>query len=533
MRQGGPTPLPAVAPAPAPAVASVPASADRVASPTAILVAVAVAVLAVILAIVDGLRPMSVATEITLLVLSLSCAVLAGIGVVGGYRQRAGRVRRMYVGTWYLIWSEVIFVLGALAWRTPQTTGVARQIAQASVVGALLVLGVGLVAWTVGYLLGPGRLAVAAGRRLASVVAPNGGYRLRSPLVLGCLLGISLAGRVGQILTDQLGYTADAARLVSTPAATGQLLALMVQCGQFAVLVAAIDFTRNRDLGRRLRLVVLLAVEVGMGVLDGMRQDFILTVLALAVVFAVARTFPWRFLVAALLLFILVYTPYNNAYREVVRGDTRLTSLQAITVAPTVLRQTLTGISPGETVRGSFELLVQRLRTIDSVAIVVQRTPDEVPYKPATDMIAAPVIGLVPRFVWPEKPVFDVGYRFNQEYYGAAHNMYSSAAVTPQADLYRRGGLLVVVGGMLLLGMAARLVDRTLHPAHDLRLTVLFVPLFSLLIKSETDVISLLSSVPTQIVCAVLIARVSFTGPCHPPDTPADSRRVIHSAAAS
>ena len=486
--------------------------------PAAVITAMAFGALAAALMLADGVRSTSTASEITWLVAILLCLVLAGLGAVGGYRRRAVRIRWMYVGPWYLIWFGVTFVLGALAWRTQPTS--TNPIMQTSVVGALMVLGVGLVAWAAGYLLGPGRLAVAAGRRLAAVVAPEGSWQLRSPAVIWCLFWISVAARAVQILTDQFGYTGNAERLVSTPAATGQMLGLAGQCGQFAVLVAAIDFVRNRDSRRRWRLLVLLAFEVLVGALDGMRQDFILTVLGLIVVFAVAGAFPWRSLLAAVLLFVVVYTPYNSAYRTMVRGDERLTSLQAVSVAPSVLRRTLLEGSSRETVDGSVEVILQRLRLVNSVAIVVQRTPEQVPYKPVTELLAAPVVGIVPRFVWPDKPVFDGGYRFAQEYYGASSTTYSSAAVTPQGDLYRRGGLLVVVCGMVVLGMAARLVDRTLHPSRDLRLAVLFVPIFVLLIKSEADVGALAASVPTHLAFAVLIARVSFARRRDEPGTP-------------
>ena len=66
-----------------------------------------------------------------------------------------------------------------------------------------------------------------------------------------------------------------------------------------------------------------------------------------------------------------------------------------------------------------------------------------------------PVLGFIPRSVWPTKPVLAAGYEVLQEYYGMPASVHSSVAVTPYGDLYRRGGVAVVIAGMLVLACSS------------------------------------------------------------------------------
>ena len=67
--------------------------------------------------------------------------------------------------------------------------------------------------------------------------------------------------------------------------------------------------------------------------------------------------------------------------------------------------------------RQSAGYLAQRIRTIDSPAIIMQRTPAQIPYSNPAQLVISPVIDLIPRILWPGKPILTVGYQISQEYY--------------------------------------------------------------------------------------------------------------------
>ena len=122
----------------------------------------------------------------------------------------------------------------------------------------------------------------------------------------------------------------------------------------------------------------------------------------------------------------------------------------------------------------------------------------------------APALGLVPRAIWPSKPIQVSGYQFNQEYFGQSATIYSSSAVTPIADFYRYGGWLVVVLGMFLFGAALRAVDLVVRIEDDPRMLYVLLALFPLVIKWESDMVSLISGLIMGFIAAAVAARIAF-----------------------
>ncbi len=253
-----------------------------------------------------------------------------------------------------------------------------------------------------------------------------------------------------------------------------------------------------------------MTIQILLGVLSGGKQYFLVAVVALAVVMATRGRFPWRSLLVALVLFVAVVVPFVTSYRHSVRTSRNsLAVSDGIVTAPEVLRATLNK-DPQDQLTWSLDYLGLRIREIDMFAVMVQMTPGYYPYEPARDYLAAPVLGVVPRLLWPSKPVLDSGYRFAARYLAVSGGTYTAAAVPPAADLYGHGGVVVVVMGMFALGALARLVDRTLHPGRDLRLAIIYFPLFLTLTKSEADITSLIASLPVQLLTAVVVCRLAF-----------------------
>lgn len=217
---------------------------------------------------------------------------------------------------------------------------------------------------------------------------------------------------------------------------------------------------------------------------------------ALLLTYSVARgTFPMRFVAFGVAAFILVVMPFVTTYRVDVRGQ-GLDFGAAIQTAPTVAR-TSTGFGQAGS---SSEQLRLRLREIDNFAVVVQKTPRSIAYRPLDDFVQAPVMGVIPRAVWPDKPVFAVGYEFARQYYGQDRGTYSSAATTPQGDLWRHGGLSALLVGMVAMGLGVRYLDGALRPERDFRALFFVLAFFPLVVKWELDVVSFLLSLVGLVV---------------------------------
>ena len=90
----------------------------------------------------------------------LALAVYAiGLMFLVRFQHGAGLARWRF-GPWILVWYGITFGLATVTWNQPQVGPVA-QIAVSSVLRALWLLAVGLSVWTLGYFVGPGRLAGA------------------------------------------------------------------------------------------------------------------------------------------------------------------------------------------------------------------------------------------------------------------------------------------------------------------------------------------------------------------------------------
>jgi hypothetical protein len=259
-------------------------------------------------------------------------------------------------------------------------------------------------------------------------------------------------------------------------------------------------------------LVILFSAQVTVGVISGFRGAFIIAVLAVAIPFGVSRRrLPKIPLILAALVFLLVVIPFIGAYRSVIRQNSvALTPGQAVAAAPQILRQTVTDNNTTSVISSSFTYLMQRIREIDNVALIVQRTPQQIAFRNPLQLIEGPVEGIVPRVLWPGKPVVLTGYEFSVEYWNLPTNTSSSSTDTFVGGLYMYGGWLPMLAGMFLLGCGIRLVDDQIDVQENRHGIFLVLLLFPQLVTTETDWAGILSSIPATTLVWLLAIFVTF-----------------------
>lgn len=155
--------------------------------------------------------------------------------------------------------------------------------------------------------------------------------------------------------------------------------------------------------------------------------------------------------------------------------------------------------------------MLQRLALISSPAIIVQRTPAQIAFagNPA-EIAEAPLLGLVPRAVWPGKPSDLSGYEFAQEYFGLSSSLHSWTAITLVGDLYQHGGWLSVVGGMFMLGCFMRLVDQVIDVQANAHGICLVLLLFPGIVQCRTSWLTTVSSIPETVAFFLLAVFLTF-----------------------
>jgi hypothetical protein len=328
------------------------------------------------------------------------------------------------------------------------------------------------------------------------------------------LMSLALLADAALVLLGSFGYLSDPAQSVSSANPLTQPLSTVGSFSVFAVALSAYDYARRRGTWRLLSFSILLVVQSGLGIFSGLKETVVLGFVAALLGYAArVRRFPIVPVSVAALVFVFLLIPINTNYRSAISsGNSRLSPLEAIQ------EFSQQGI-------GSFLALTQnadqstqaqglvRISRIGDVAIIVQQTPSYIPYRPLSELLEAPALGLAPRLVWPDKPILATGYLFSQQYYGLPAFVYTSNAVTPEGDLWRHGGWPVLVVGMMLLGVGIRILDNATVKVTDFPLCLLLIlAFFPLIVKQETDVVSLAAALPSLLLGVAVAARLAALG---------------------
>lgn len=455
------------------------------------------------------------------------CAgLLALMSAVAGYDGLGLRAWR--IGPWSLAYGAFAFGLATISWIGPQT-GTAAQILPRSVLRALWLIAVALALFTIGYCVVP-RVARSLGRRVSGTLSARFTDDVRGPGVPWILFGAGAAGQLGLAVTSgHFGYVGLGATPTAAVAGYSQFLALLGECMPLAVATAAMRAYQTRLPSARAALAALFACAVVTGALAGGKTSFIVVILAVAIPRAMMRgRFPAGLLVVAVAFFLLAVIPFNQAYRAVARGQAMLSTQQAVAAAPAIAGQILADDLSPSALGQSAGYLAQRIRTIDSPAIIMQRTPGQIPFRNPGQLAVSPVIDLVPRILWPGKPVLDVGYQMSQEYYQLPPQAYTSSDITPEGDLYRHGGWVVLVVGMFLMGCGVRVLDEVADLGRSMHGAFLIILLFPGIVQAGDDYATLLAGIPGMVLLWCGAVALSFRRRTARPaaDGPAQSPRA-------
>lgn len=443
--------------------------------------------------------------------LALACwcaALLCLASSAAGWRGTG--LAQWKTGPWLLVWVAATSGLATLTLAGARQ-GYAAQSMPGSVLRGLWITAAGVTAWTAGYCAGPRRLPAAWVARRMAALRRRRSERVQGAFTPWALYSAGTAARlVTAALTGNLGYAGDFLTVGTSSAPPWQqALTLVAQACPAAIALSAVRVYRQHEPGAGTATLVLFAAEISYGAISGEKQVFAVAVLAVAIPRAAAmRKIPRVILLVGAAAFLLVVIPFTGAYRTVARdGPVTLNAGEAAAQAPAIARQAAAGSHAA--LGPSLSYLAQRVQEIDGPAIIAQRTPAQIPYAPASQLVTGPLAALVPRALWPGKPIDTPGYTFNQEYYGRSADEYTSALITPWADLYRHGGWPPLAAGMLLLGCLMRVLDDVLD-IRDPRAMLLVLFLFPGLVKAEGDWTQTLSVIPGLILAWLAVTAVAF-----------------------
>jgi hypothetical protein len=192
-------------------------------------------------------------------------------------------------------------------------------------------------------------------------------------------------------------------------------------------------------------------------------------------------------LVAFLLVLGFVFaTPFREVKYKLVGFDQPYGLGEAMTIYQGIIKSQEIGVKP-ETIIYFQYLLFKRANNMESLAVVLERADKvqhlEAAYGIRYNMAKEFFWGLVPRFVYPAKPILsEFAVEFGHLYHDLPPFMRSWSNPTIMGDLFRNLGYAGILAGMFILGFFLRWLYVVLveHNRNPLLLMVYFFSLMNL-----------------------------------------------------
>ncbi len=149
--------------------------------------------------------------------------------------------------------------------------------------------------------------------------------------------------------------------------------------------------------------------------------------------------------------------------------------------------------------------MLGRLDSLRAFALVRSKTPSAIPHERGKNYLIAPLFNVVPRILWPSKPVLNIGQQTYRDYYGGLSNTTSVTRTLP-GDFYVNFGVGGVFIGMLLLGVVVAVLRRSFVNKRLVTGLLIYTLGFFTLLDYEADFASLLAGLPRILVAVMLLA---------------------------
>ncbi|RLB06111.1 MAG: hypothetical protein DRG83_01050 [Deltaproteobacteria bacterium] len=276
------------------------------------------------------------------------------------------------------------------------------------------------------------------------------------------LYGIICIERLWRISIMGVAYGADITALGEL-SDLNQWFNYLEQASLLVIAIVALQVFRGRWAKRSLWIMV--GLELFFIFLSGFMKQLLWLGLVLYGAMRYGRyrlRIRWS-IIAAIIAIFAILVPIVEAYRPLISaGVVNTRSLRSLISG---LGQALK-LSWGQGIGNAFQMLTNKIICRQAVVaetwgIILHTTPNIIPYWGVDRLLMIPAY-VVPRALWPSKPMLSLGVDFNIRYLGAPPTTHSSAAFTLFGDLYLSAGWSAVFVGMAIFGIIVALLYRHL-----------------------------------------------------------------------
>jgi hypothetical protein len=392
----------------------------------------------------------------------------------------------------YAAVSAVMFGALSFVWLgTPVTPPPGIGVDQ--VADALLLVAAGLAAFGIAARL-VGRSAPRPELKFSREAVP-------SRRVIAATFAVGAVGAAVGLAIGAVGYGAS-----SNPSrqvlAGSQVLTQLSGLGALVVLATAIAYfgTASRGYGRFLLVLTLMQAAVGFAV--GFKGLSLAPLVFVCLAFiACRRRVPLR-LIGVGLLVAAVLVPTVSFYRATIRPTRGAVPVPLFTRVAHQARFYATA----------------RFRLIDHVALIQARTPSVYERGDGSRYLLLPALVVVPRALWPDKPVLEEGIEFSRTYWEIPPAVRTSTPPTQIGDLYRNFGVPGVLVGLFAWGAVVAGFTRLCRRWRSARLEMIYLVAVLFWIPFVEAVLpELIATVSKGLPVAAAVAWFLLPGRSSPP----------------
>jgi hypothetical protein len=252
----------------------------------------------------------------------------------------------------------------------------------------------------------------------------------------------------------------------------------------------------------RLWLLAALLVEVIFGATGGFFKPMIwpLVVCVLAAA-ALDRIRPRHLVfVAAGAVTVAVFLPFVTAIRDNRAGALGSGGSSAVPVLTALNAPGAVGLTEG----AYLKFFGRQTEVATAPGLVAALTPDVIPYEGADQFLLLPT-NLIPRALWPDKPVLSRGQWFSVNFRGLEETTTSSSAMTLFGESYLFFGWTGVVLGSMMAGVALAVLARQLERPG---MAAVYLALVPTILEIEAELSSYFTSLVQRSVVFVVVFLV-------------------------
>lgn len=339
-------------------------------------------------------------------------------------------------------------------------------------------------------------------------------------LALPAMAAVATGARLLQIQLGVFGYSATSYVHLIEAGAYTQYLALGSAVGKGALILSALQYySDQRNLSARNWLYVLLALEVGWGVLSGFKSAMAMPfVIVLSCQYLASGRTDKRWFMYIVVSLVAAYAVIEP-FRAVRNSDSSFTGTSISQIASTMAGARDVDL---ESSRDEVSKLLSyasrsNLTRIGSFGVEFADTNHLYEDDPLflENILLAPLHAWIPRFIWASKPLGNIGLWYNQVVMGMSH--FSSTAMGPVTYLYFGGGGIAVFLGFFFMGCVQRALFFLLLPWQSIPGACVFLGMLGTIstIDSAFDgiLVSLCRDLPIYSIAMFFIFRESSALP--------------------